>query len=265
MAAWVAPAGTKETARVALACLDLTSLNDGDTEAVVAQLCERADGAYGRVAAVCVWPRFAAFARARLPATVQVAAVANFPAGGADMAQAVRDSAQIVQAGAQEVDVVLPWRALMAGDERACAELLAAVRRACDGLVLKVIVESGELHRAALICRASELAIAAGADFLKTSTGKTAVSATPDAAQTMLHAIAADASARNRVGFKASGGIRTVADAAVYMDLVAQHLGAQALCPARFRIGASSLLGELEAVLAGAGKAGGADGRDSGY
>jgi deoxyribose-phosphate aldolase len=239
-------------ARTALACLDLTSLGDADTEADIARLCERAQGAYGPVAAVCVWPRFAAFARARLPASIGVAAVANFPDGSTDTARALQETAAIVQAGAQEVDLVLPWRALQAGDERACSELLSAVRRACEGRVLKVILESGELQDARLIRRAAELALAAGADFLKTSTGKTRVSATVEAANVMLGAIAADAGACSRVGFKASGGIRTVADAALYIGLVATRLGSGAIHPSRFRIGASALLNDIEAVLGGA-------------
>jgi deoxyribose-phosphate aldolase len=238
-------------ARTALACLDLTSLNDADAEADVARLCERAQGPQGEVAAVCVWPRLAAFARARLPASIAVAAVANFPEGSTDTARAVRDVAAIVQAGAQEVDVVLPWRALQAGDEHACGELLLAVRRACEGHVLKVIVESGELQDPRLIRRAAELALAAGADFLKTSTGRTRVSATAEAANVMLGAIAADATARTRVGFKASGGIRTVADAALYIGLTATLLGIDAVHPSRFRIGASALLNDIEAVLGG--------------
>lgn len=237
------------TARIALACLDLTSLNNDDTEADVARLCARAQGPCGPVAAVCVWPRLAACARVHLPASIGVAAVANFPDGGTDIGRAVRDTAQIVQAGAQEVDVVLPWRALAAGDEKACASLLGAVRAACPGLVLKVILETGELQDPRLVRRASELALAGGADFLKTSTGKTKTSATPLAARTMLDAIVANPEARARAGFKASGGIRTVADAAIYVDLVAGVLGEAALTPARFRIGASALLGELEAVL----------------
>lgn len=238
-------------ARTALSCLDLTSLNDGDTEADVERLCERAQGPHGRVAAVCVWPCFAALARARLPASIAVAAVANFPGGGTDTERAVHETAAIVQAGAQEVDVVLPWRALQAGDERACRELLSAVRRACEGRVLKVILESGELQDPRLIRRAAELAIEAGADFLKTSTGKTPVSATAEAANVMLRAIASDAAACTRVGFKASGGIRTVADAALYIGLVATLLGRDALHPKRFRIGASALLNDIEAVLGG--------------
>ncbi len=241
-------------ARRALACLDLTSLNDADTEADVARLCERAQGRHGAVAAVCVWPRFAAFARRALPAHIAVAAVANFPDGSADVARAVRDAGAIVQSGAQEVDVVLPFARLVAdapGAEAAVAELLAAVRRACPQLVLKVILETGVLASDARITRAARLALAAGADFLKTSTGRTAVSATPRAAQQMLDAIAADAQAAGRVGLKASGGIRSVADAAVYLGLCEAAWGAQALQPRRFRIGASSLLNDIEAVLDG--------------
>ena len=240
-----------DLARIALACLDLTSLNDADTEAQVAALCERAAGPHGHVAAVCVWPRLARFARANVATTVAVAAVANFPDGSTDIERAVRDTGEIVQAGAQEVDVVLPYRALMAGDEKACTDLLHAVRRASEGLTLKVILETGELREPALIRRAALLALDAGADFLKTSTGKTPVSATPQAAGLMLRAIRDDASATAAAGFKASGGIRTVAEAAVYIGLVESVLGMKSLAPARFRIGASSLLADIEALLAG--------------
>ncbi|MEP7296007.1 MAG: deoxyribose-phosphate aldolase [Burkholderiales bacterium] len=238
-------------ARIALACLDLTSLNDADTEADVARLCERAQGPHGPVAAVCVWPRFAAFARGRLPMDIGVAAVANFPDGSADIERAVRDTRAIVDAGAQEVDVVLPFARLQQRDELAVTTLLQAVRRACDGLVLKVILETGVLATDALVARASRLALAVGADFLKTSTGKTPVSATPQAARVMLNAISVDPRANAHAGFKASGGIRTVAEASVYIDLCAVRLDAAALTPARFRIGASSLLNDIEAVLGG--------------
>jgi deoxyribose-phosphate aldolase len=241
-----------DAARIALACLDLTSLNDGDTDSDVISLCERASGSHGAVAAVCVWPRFARLARARVPPGVRVAAVANFPAGSNDVQRTLRDVDTIVQAGGHEVDVVLPYRALLAGDDAACAAVLRATRHASAGLTLKVILETGELRDDAVIERAARLALAEGADFLKTSSGKTPVSATPEAARVMLRTIAADASARTRVGFKASGGIRTVAGAMPYLDAVADALGAAALTPARFRIGASSLLSDIEAVLAGA-------------
>jgi deoxyribose-phosphate aldolase len=232
----------QHTARLALACLDLTSLNDADTEAGIARLCERAQGPHGHSAAVCVWPRFAAFARARLPAAVRVAAVANFPDGSADTERALRDTRAIVDAGAQEVDVVMPWR-----DLDAAPALLAAVRRAAEGLTLKVILETGELHDEAPIRRACAIALDAGADFLKTSTGKTKVSATLAAARLLLAAIR-DGGHRH-VGFKAAGGIRTVADAAAYIALTQDHLGE--VTPARFRIGASGLLDDIDAVLGG--------------
>ena len=242
-------------ARLALRCLDLTSLNEADTAADVADLCRRAKGPFGDTAAVCVWPRFVAEARRQLPAQMAVAAVANFPDGGADLDRAVRDTTEIVRAGADEVDVVLPYTRLMAGDEAAVSELLRAVRATCPGLILKVILETGILRTEALIRRASEISIEAGADFLKTSTGKTPVSATPDAAQAMLRTIAAHREAASRVGFKASGGIRTVAEAATYFSLVSGILGFQALTPTRLRIGASSLLGDIEAILGGTGAA----------
>jgi deoxyribose-phosphate aldolase len=245
------PNNPQTNARLALACLDLTSLNYADTEADIATLCQRAQSPFGPVAAVCVWPRLAAFARAQLPASIAVAAVANFPRGHADIDAAVRDTLQIVQAGAQEVDLVLPYRSLMAGDERAASALLVAVRQACPGLLLKVILETGELKTPALIGRACQLSLDAGADFLKTSTGKTPVSATLEAACIMLGAIAASPAARNRVGFKAAGGIRTVTEAAAYLALAQELLGASALTPQRFRIGASSLLNDIEAVLSG--------------
>ena len=240
------------SARQALSCLDLTSLNTADTEADIATLCQRAQGPFGPVAAVCVWPRLAAFARAQLPTPIAVAAVANFPHGHADIDAAVRDTAKIVQAGAQEVDLVLPYRSLLAGDERAVSQLLNAVRQACPGLLLKVILETGELKTSELIGRACQISLDAGADFLKTSTGKTPVSATLEAARLMLSAIAANPAARNREGFKAAGGIRTVSEAATYLALVQELLGPDALTPQRFRIGASSLLSDIEVVLAGA-------------
>ena len=184
-----------------------------------------------------------------------MAAVANFPDGSADVQRAVRETGVIVQSGAQEVDLVLPFAQLMVGNDAAVAGLLAAVRKASSGLLLKVILETGALVGGAHILRASRLSLDAGVDFLKTSTGKTSISATPEAARVMLGAIAADPQAATHVGFKPSGGIRTVADAAVYMALTREILGPQALTPQRFRIGASSVLNDIESVLAGEGGA----------
>lgn len=240
------PAELHAAARTALACLDLTSLNDGDTADDISALCRRAQGPHGPTAAVCVWPRFVAQARALLPRHIAVAAVANFPDGGTDIARAVADVREIVAAGGDEVDVVMPYRAL---DQ--AAPLLAAVRAACPQQRLKVILETGELGEPALIRQAAALALDAGADFLKTSTGKVPVNATPLAATLLLQAIAQRPEARDRVGFKPAGGVRSVADAALYIALVEQHLGAAAVSPQRLRIGASGLLADIEAVLLG--------------
>lgn len=238
-----------EAARLALQCLDLTSLNDGDSAADIEALCRRAQGAHGTVAAVCVWPRFVAQARVALPADIKVAAVANFPAGDLDLKRTLADVAEIAAAGADEIDVVLPYRALMQGQHSEVAEFLAEVRHASRPLTLKVIIESGELKSPELIADATRLALASGADFVKTSTGKTPVSATPEAAQVMLTEIAA--SGMGAAGFKASGGIRSVAEAQRYLALVADKLGGEALNPRRLRFGASGLLNDIEAVLGG--------------
>lgn len=239
-------------ARIALNCLDLTSLNDADDAAAINALAARALGPAGPPAALCVWPRFVAQARALVPAHIRIAAVANFPSGGLDLAAlALADANTIVKAGGDEVDLVLPWRALQGGDAaalRAIAALLAAVRQACAGKTLKLIIESGELIEPALIQQACQIGLDAGVDFLKTSSGKTPNGATPAAARLMLQAIAAHPRGA-AVGFKASGGIRTVVDAAVYITLVREMLGESALTPQRLRFGASGLLADIEAVL----------------
>jgi deoxyribose-phosphate aldolase len=236
---------------MALSCLDLTSLNDNDTDADIEQLCARAQGSFGPVAAVCVWPRFTALARRLLPAHIAVAAVANFPGGGSDLALAVSDVQTIVDSGAQEVDVVFPYASMLGGDAESARRLLDAVRKASDGLLLKVILETGVLVDPGQIAEACRLSMNAGADFLKTSTGKTPVGATAQAASTMLESILAKKATAKPIGFKASGGIRTVADACVYMDLQAKILGPTAVNAKRFRIGASSILGDIESILRG--------------
>lgn len=236
-------------ARQALACLDLTSLNEADSAADIATLCARAQTPFGPVAAVCVWPRFVAQARAALPPGIKVAAVADFPDGALDLPRALADIASIAQVGGDEVDVVLPYKALMAGQRSEVAEFLAEVRHASRPLTLKVILESGELATPELIREASRLALAAGADFIKTSTGKSPVSATPEAAAAMLQEI--QASGLAHAGFKASGGIRSVAEARVYLDLAARTLGEAALQPQRLRFGASGLLNDILAQLSG--------------
>jgi deoxyribose-phosphate aldolase len=250
-----------EAARLALACLDLTSLNDGDDDAAIDALCRRAVGPQGKVAAVCVWPRFVAQARAALPRDVAVAAVANFPDGALDAGLALADTRAIVAAGGDEVDLVLPWRAMLAGQADAAAQLVAQVRSACRGQRLKLIIESGELPGADAIRQACRIGLDAGVDFLKTSTGKSAHGASLDAARLILEAIAAHPRA-TAVGFKAAGGVRTVADATGYLALAREVMGLRILNPARLRFGASGLLTDIERVLSGLG---GAAAPTSGY
>jgi deoxyribose-phosphate aldolase len=240
----------RDRARQALSLLDLTSLNDADTEAVIEKLCARALTPHGAVAAICVWPRFVAWSKTRLAGTgVKVAAVANFPVGTADVALAAREAAGIVASGGDEVDVVFPYNAWLNGDRRVGIELIKACKAVCDGkAILKVILETGCLRDQDVIAAASTAAIEAGADFIKTSTGKATISATPDSARTMLRAIKASG---RRCGFKAAGGIRDAATAAAYLDLTAGIMGESWISPATFRFGASGVLTDLLAVIEG--------------
>ena len=242
---------SQDDARLALACLDLTSLNDGDDAAAIDLLCARAVSPWGSVAAVCVWPRFVVQARAALPREIAVAAVANFPAGALDAELALADARRIVEAGGDEVDLVLPWRAMLDGRLAEAAQLVFQVRLACTGRRLKLIIESGELPTPAAIRLACAIGLDAGVDFLKTSSGKTAHGASHEAARLMLQAIA-DHPRGATVGFKAAGGVRSVADAAGYSALVCGILGPTALGAARLRFGASALLIDIERVLSGA-------------
>ncbi|MBZ7924910.1 deoxyribose-phosphate aldolase [Ensifer adhaerens] len=236
-------------ARLAISLMDLTCLNEDDSEQDIRTLCARASGPIASVAAVCVSPRFVSLARSLLPQAIGVATVVNFPCGNADAALAVAETRAVIEAGAHEIDVVLPYHAMREGRLEDVRHFLGSVRDACPERVLKIILETGELEHPELIARASDLSIDAGANFLKTSTGKTPVSATPAASCVMLHRIAARGDAGGQVGFKASGGVRTLDDAAVYLALQAEILGKDSLTPKRFRIGASSLLDNLEAAV----------------
>ncbi|MCW5752753.1 MAG: deoxyribose-phosphate aldolase [Alphaproteobacteria bacterium] len=241
----------RERARLAIGLLDLTSLNDDDTAARVAALAGRASTAHGNVAAICIWPRFIDAARRALGGRkIALAAVANFPLGGEDVHAVVEEVGGIAAEGADEVDLVMPWRAFAAGNRQVAVRVIAGARRALGpGMRLKVILESGELARADLIASAADLAIGEGADFIKTSTGKTAVSATPEAARIMLEAIRRSGTA---CGFKAAGGIRDLATASQYLDIAAEIMGAGWIGPRTFRFGASGLLDDLLARLGAA-------------
>ncbi len=241
----------RSVARQTLGLVDLTSLNDDDTDASIAALCRQAKSPAGNTAAVCVYPRFVAVARESLlelgASEVRVATVTNFPEGAADAKAAALETEAAVAAGAHEVDVVFPFRALMAGDAEIGSELVKAARDACGAKArLKVILETGELRDPRLIESASRIAVAAGADFIKTSTGKVAVNATLEAARIMLGVIR---DAGGVCGFKAAGGIRTTAEAAEYLTLASELLGAAWVSAEHFRFGASSLLSNLLKTL----------------
>lgn len=237
----------KQAALTSLKLMDLTSLNDTDTGETIIALCHQANTPVGHTAAICIYPQFIILAKKTLAelglSHIKIATVTNFPMGSADVALALQKTEQAIKLGADEVDVVFPYRALMQGDERIGYDLVKACKDACgDQVTLKVIIESGELKTPALIQKASEISIEAGADFIKTSTGKVAVNATLEAADIMLNVIKAK---NTQVGFKAAGGVKTAADAEAYLQLTESILGPNWVDADHFRFGASSLLGNL--------------------
>ncbi|WP_420402612.1 deoxyribose-phosphate aldolase [Nisaea sp.] len=239
---------TDADAARALSMLDLTSLGDDDCPDIVAALLNRAETPCGKVAAVCIWPRFVAQAKSALEDTgIRVATVANFPHGRPDIAAAVETTHQCVRDGADEVDVVWPYEAWLNGHRELAGDLVSACKAECgDKAHLKVILETGRLQTGDAIAGSARDAIAAGADFIKTSTGKTRVSATLEAAHIMLEAIR---DSGRPVGLKPSGGIRTTAQAAAYLHLADKIMGSDWATPETFRFGASSLLDALLTTL----------------
>jgi deoxyribose-phosphate aldolase len=245
-----------DVAELATGLLDLTDLTgngaDDTTDDAVAELCDRARRA--GVAAVCVWPAYVELCSGALAgSSVQVATVVNFPTGDEPL-HAVLDQTRVaLAAGADEIDVVLPYDTWLGGDVDHAADVLDGVNELVlepaggrtGAALMKVIIESGELPDRAAVDRAAHFAINHGARFVKTSTGKTAVSATLEAAETILEAIAVSG---EPVGFKASGGIRTLGDARRYLELAERIMGPGWLSPETFRFGASGLLDELEAA-----------------
>lgn len=238
----------KSAALRALQLMDLTTLNDDDTNETVIALCKSAKTPVGNTAAICIYPRFIPVAKKQLleqgTPEIKIATVTNFPHGNDDIQSAVAQTREAVALGADEVDVVFPYKTLIAGDETTGFELVKQCKQACGQVLLKVIIETGELKEPALIKRASEIAIDAGADFIKTSTGKVPVNATPEAAQIMLNVIKEKGVAAT-VGFKPAGGVRTAEDAAFFLEMADKTLGQEWANSAHYRFGASSLLASL--------------------
>lgn len=240
--------GPATAARV-LAALDLTSLGEDDTPETITSLCKAAAGG-GHPAAVCVYPEHIGTARRALDAQgaadVAIATVVNFPDGSSDIARALRETRRSLAAGADEIDIVFPWRASMSGDRESGPLMLQCCKEICGARLLKAILETGALGDPLLIRELCLVALASGADFIKTSTGKGSSGATPEAAKVILECIREQ---NGRGGFKAAGGIQSIAEAGRYLALADEILGPDWTTPANFRIGANSLLRELRSVL----------------
>ncbi|MFC3995586.1 deoxyribose-phosphate aldolase [Nocardiopsis sediminis] len=239
---------------LAISMVDLTTLEGADTPGKVRSLCAKAalpdpaDRTVPRVGAVCVYPDMVAIAVAALRGTgIGVASVATaFPSGRAPMEAKLADTRHAVADGATEIDMVIDRGAFLSGDYGKVFDEIAAVKEACGGAHLKVILETGELVTYDNVRRASHLAIRAGADFIKTSTGKVSPAATLPVTLIMLEAVRDHhAATGRRVGVKPAGGIRTTKDAIRNLVLVNETAGPGWLTPDLFRIGASSLLNDL--------------------
>ena len=242
--------GITDDLRLAIRCVDLTTLEGSDTPDRVRALCadaitpDPADTGVGPAVAVCVYPALVATAVEALAGTpVRVASVAaGFPAGLTPLQARLLEIEAAVSDGAAEIDVVLNRSLVLSGRLDAAADELVEMRNASGDATLKVILETGELGDPGLIGDATDVAIEAGADFVKTSTGKMSPAATPEAVEVIARRIAASGM---RVGIKVSGGVRTSDDARQYLDLVRMHLGDDWMTPDLFRFGASKLLRSL--------------------
>ena len=258
-AAELAKRSIKKDAKVwalelALRCCDLTTLEGQDTPGKVAALCSKAirpdpsDPSVPSVAAICVYPNLIATAKQRLAgSSVKIASVATyFPSGQAPLDVKLRDVEDAVALGADEIDMVIDRGAFLSGRYAKVFDEIVQVKEACGAAHLKVILEVSELGTYDNVRRASLLAMAAGADFIKTSTGKLPGAATLPVQLVMLEAIrdVHDETGR-KVGMKPAGGIRTSKNAIQYLVQVHETLGPDWLTPDLYRIGASSLVNDI--------------------
>lgn len=231
-----------------LKLLDVTRLQENDTQLDLEQWLSQLPSLVTPVAAFCVYPAFLTSTRdfiGVVSPSSQLATVVNFPEGTQPLAQIINDIRMAISQGATEIDCVLPYQTLIRGDELSVAQFLKDVRDASTGTCLKIIIESGELSSDHLIARATNLVIASGADFVKTSTGKVTQGVTLAATRTILQQIA---QANRVVGFKASGGVKTIEHAQAIVALYEEIIGKEANSSG-LRIGASTLLNEICHVL----------------
>ena len=240
--------------KMALSMIDLTTLEGKDSPGKVKQLCYKAAHLHDQfpglpaVAAVCVYPTMVAVAKNELEGTgIKTAAVATgFPSGMTSQDVKLAEVRKVVDDGADEVDMVISRGHFLKGDYQYVYDEIAAVKEACGNAELKVILETGELQTLDKVRRASDLAMEAGADFIKTSTGKVKPAATPPVVLVMLEAIR-DFYYRTgrRVGMKPAGGIGTAKQAIQYLVMLRETLGQDWLTPDLYRIGASSLANDI--------------------
>ena len=244
-----------ELLRLALSMVDLTTLEGADSPERVRGLCHKAlrphppDPGLPSCAAVCVYPSMVPTARAVLgpDSKVKLAAVATaFPSGQLPLALKLEEVRQTVAAGADEIDMVINRGAFLAGDDRRVFDEIVATKEACGAAHLKVILETGELGTLDNVAAASRLAMAAGADFIKTSTGKIQPAATYEVTLVMFEAIREHfLSTGIQIGMKPAGGIRTAKQALHYLALLAETLGSEWMSPDWFRFGASALVNDI--------------------
>ena len=240
---------------LAIRAMDLTTLEGADTPGKVAALSSKgirpdpSDDGIPSVAAICVYPNLVPYALERTKGTsVKVASVATaFPSGQSSLAVKLEETREVVAMGAHEVDMVIDRGAFLSGQYAKVYDEIVRVKEICAGKAhLKVIIETGELGTYDNVRRASLLAIAGGADFIKTSTGKAATNATLPIALCMLEVIRDVHEETGRVvGMKVAGGVRQAKQAVQYLVQVHETLGVAWLTPDRYRIGASTLLNDV--------------------
>lgn len=241
------PAVTPTIGKALLATIDLTDLATDSHSANLPSLCHKANSPYGTVAAICINQPLVAQAKHILKnSPVKIATVANFPGGNEPIANIIASIENALIQGATEIDVVFPYQRFLAGDRISPFELIAVCKETCGKYTLKVILETGAFTDLEHIYEAALGAIDSGADFLKTSTGKITHGATFEAAATLLVAIR---ETDRQVGFKASGGIRTLEQAVGYWQLAKNIMGSEWVTPVHFRLGTSQLLDTLITFL----------------
>ena len=246
---------SKEQAlKMILSMIDLTTLEGKDSPGKVKQLCYKAAHLHDQhpglpaVAAICVYPNMVPVAKIALAGTnIKVASVATaFPSGMTNLSAKLKEVRSVVDAGAEEVDMVISRGKFLSGDLEFVSDEVAQIKDACGAAKLKVILETGELVTLDNVRRASDLVMHAGADFIKTSTGKINPSATPVVVLTMLEAIRDHyLQTGYKIGMKPAGGVSTAKQGIQYLVMVRETLGQAWLTPDLFRIGASSLANDV--------------------